>query len=424
MLDSKYLREHSDTVAKSLKKRGFKFDKAKFKQLDQQRKYLQIQTQDLQHQRNQLSKSIGLAKAKGEAIQTVITEVNRLRVELENKKIQLVTVQEKFQDFLLNIPNIPHETIPPGQTESENVEIRRWGEQPNFNFTPKTHEQLAEDLKLMDFAAAAKIAGSRYVVMRGDLVRMHRALIQFMMDVHTTQHGYEEIYVPYIVNRKSLQGTGQLPKFAGDQFKIEEDHDFYLIPTGEVPVTNTVSDEIIEANKLPLKYVCHTPCFRREAGTYGKDTRGMFRQHQFEKVELVWIVTAEESYPALEKLTNHAQAILQKLNLPFRVVTLCGGDLGFSAAKTYDLEVWLPSQQCYREIASCSNCEDFQARRMNARWRDPVSGKPQLLHTLNGSGLAVGRTLIAILENYQDNQGRIHIPPALQPYMGGMRIIG
>lgn len=423
MLDVKHLRDDIAAIAERLKIRGFNLDTTTFSQLEAQRKALQIETESLQGERNQRSQAIGQAKAKGENIEPLLAEVGNLAKQLDNSKTQLETVQEQLREYLLTIPNVPHQSVPAGHSEEDNIEVRQWGEKPTFSFTAKEHDELAEALGLMDFTTASRIAGSRFVVMRGALVRLHRALAQFMLDTHSQEHGYEEIYVPYIVNSDSLYGTGQLPKFADDQFKIEGEHPFYLIPTAEVPVTNTVRDSIIDAINLPLKYVCHTPCFRREAGSYGKDTRGMIRQHQFEKVELVWIVNPETSYDTLESLAHDAEVILQKLKLPYRVVTLCGGDLGFSAAKTYDLEVWLAGQNRYREISSCSNCEDFQARRMQARWRNPETGKPELVHTLNGSGLAIGRTLVAILENYQDPQGHIRVPEVLLPYMGGIEII-
>ena len=423
MLDQKYLRENIDKIAEQLSVKQYIFDVKKYTDLEQQRKVLQVQTQSLQNERNDRSKEIGIAKSKGEDIQPYIGHMNRLIEELDEKKHVLAQIQKELNDFLLSIPNLPHESVPRGTSEKDNVEIRRWSEPKKFTFDIKSHEQIAEQLGLMDFETAAKITGSRYVILKGVLAKLHRALIQFMMDVHCNEHGYQEIYVPYIVNESSMYGTGQLPKFSQEQFKIEGEGNFYLIPTAEVPVINTLRDSIITAAELPLRYVCHTPCFRSEAGSYGKDIRGMIRQHQFEKVELVWFVKAEDSYEALAKLTHHAEVILQKLQLPYRIVELCGADLGFSAAKTYDIEVWLPSQHSYREISSCSNCEDFQSRRMNARWRDPQTNKPKPLHTLNGSGLAIGRTLVAIIENYQDEHGRIHIPEVLQPYMNHLKVI-
>lgn len=423
MLDPKYLRTDIEAVAELLAVRGYKLDIAAITSLEVQRKKLQIETQELQNRRNSLSKAIGQAKAKGEDASNLMEEVNALMKNLTELEEQLATVQTKLHDIELTIPNIPHESVPLGKSEEDNVEIRRWGEPKKFVFEVKDHVDLGEENGKLDFAAAAKIAGARFVVIRGQLARLHRALIQFMLDVHTKEHGYEEIYVPYLVNSDSLIGTGQLPKFAEDQFAIKGEQQFYLIPTAEVPVTNFARDRIFEANELPMKFVCHTPCFRSEAGSYGKDTRGMIRQHQFEKVELVRMVKPENSYQALEELTANAEAILQKLGLPYRVVVLCGADIGFSSAKTYDLEVWLPSQKRYREISSCSNFEDFQARRLQARWRNPKTGKPELIHTLNGSGLAVGRTLVAIMENFQDERGRIHVPEVLWKYTGDLKVI-
>jgi seryl-tRNA synthetase len=372
--------------------------------------------------RNSKSKSIGKAKAAGEDIAPLVAEVGDLGERLDAAKEKFAAVQEALQAFLREVPNLPDASVPEGEDESHNVEVDRWGQLPEFNFEPKDHVDLSAG-GAMDFEAAVKISGSRFVVMKGDLVRLHRSLTQFMIDTHVQEHGYEEVYVPYMVNADSLYGTGQLPKFAEDQFRIDSEADFYLAPTAEVPVTNIYRDTIIEAEALPIKHVCHTPCFRSEAGSYGRDTRGMIRQHQFEKVELVHIVQPDDSWDALEELTESARAILRKLELPFRTVVLCGGDLGFSAAKTYDLEVWLPGQDQYREISSCSNMLDFQARRMQARFRSPDTGRPELVHTLNGSGLAVGRTLVAVLENYQDGDGRVHVPDVLRPYMGGVDVL-
>jgi seryl-tRNA synthetase len=337
---------------------------------------------------------------------------------------ELDTIQARLEDLLLGVPNILDADVPDGRSDADNRETHRWGEPRSFDFEPRDHVELGAALGLMDFEAAAKIAGARFVALHGPLCRLQRALAQFMLDLHTTEHGYTETYVPFMVNAESLRGTGQLPKFEADLFKVDSDPAYYLIPTAEVPVTNLVRDDIVEAGKMPLKYVCHTPCFRSEAGSYGKDTRGMIRQHQFEKVELVQITAPEDSAQSHEALTGHAEEVLKRLDLPFRRVVLCAGDTGFSSAKTYDLEVWLPGQNAYREISSCSNFRDFQARRLRARWRNPETGKPELVHTLNGSGLAVGRTLIAVVENYQDEQGRIRIPEVLRPYMGGMEIIG
>lgn len=424
MLDPKTIRTHLNEVAENLKKRGFTLDVTKIAALEEQRKEIQVKTQELQNQRNAQSKSIGHAKARGEDIGPLLNEVTSLGEQLDEYENKLKHIQDELQSYLLTVPNLLHDSVPLGRSEDDNVEIRRWGKLPEFNFTPKEHCDLNEIENFMDFSTAAKISGARFVVLRKSLARLHRALTQFMLDVHSSEHGYEELYVPYIVNRDSLLGTGQLPKLEEDLFKIQGEQDFFLIPTGEVPVTNTIRGEILEPQQLPLKYVSHTPCFRSEAGSYGKDTRGMIRQHQFEKVELVWVTRPEESYAALEQLTQHAEIILQKLNLPYRVLALCSADIGFGAAKTYDIEVWLPGQQRYREISSCSNCEDFQARRLLARWRNPENSKPELVHTLNGSGLAVGRTMVAVMENYQDEQGRIHIPEVLQPYMNNLKVIG
>jgi len=423
MIDPKYLRTNIEETAKQLSRRGYRLDIAAITDLEAQRKVLQIETQNLQNQRNTLSKAIGQTKAKGENIDSLMAEVNQLSENLQHNEQQLVDIQTRLQSIVATIPNIPHSSVPAGKTEEDNQEIRRWGEPTKFDFIPKDHVDLGEGNKLLDFTSAAKIAGARFVVMYSKLARLHRALIQFMLDVHTKAHGYQEIYVPYIVNSDSLFGTGQLPKFAEDQFALKGEQGFYLIPTAEVPVTNLARDVIFDANQIPMKWVCHTPCFRSEAGSYGRDTRGMIRQHQFEKIELVRLARPEDSYEALEELTGHAEAILQALKLPYRVVALCAGDLGNSAAKTYDLEVWLPTQNRYREISSCSNFEDYQARRMQARWRNPATNKVELLHTLNGSGLAVGRTLVAIMENYQDEQGRIHIPEILWNYMDGTKVI-
>lgn len=422
MLDPKYLRTEIQQTVQRLAPRGYKLDVETITSLEAQRKTLQIKTQELQNQRNVRSKAIGQAKAKGEDVKALLLEVDELAKKLDEVEKQFLIIQAQLRDIELSIPNLPHESVPLGKSEEDNKEIRRWGEPRQYSFTVKDHVDLGADGKL-DFAAAAKITGARFVVIKGPLVRLQRALTQFMLDVHTQEHGYEEIYVPYLVNRDSLFGTGQLPKFAEDQFAIKGEQEYYLIPTAEVPVTNYARDRIFETKELPVKFVCHTPCFRSEAGSYGKDTRGMIRQHQFEKVELVRYARPDESYQVLEELTGHAEKILQKLELPYRVVALCTGDLGFGAAKTYDLEVWLPSQNRYREISSCSNFEDFQARRLQARWRNPQTEKVELLHTLNGSALAVGRTLVAIMENYQDEQGRIHIPEALWGYMNGLKVI-
>lgn len=423
MLDPHYIRDNAQLIADRLATRGFHFDINAWLELDQQRKALQITTQELQQSRNVQSAEIGKAKARGEDIEPLREAVNRIGAELEAKKQELEIVLARIEQISMGLPNIPHESVPVGKDENDNVVVRQWGEPTSFSFPVKSHDELGEALGQMDFALGAKITGSRFVVMTTQLARLHRALIQFMLDVHTQFHGYQEIYVPYIVNADSLMGTGQLPKFEADLFKLTGDSQYYLTSTAEIPVTNTVRDVILESDRLPIRYACHSPCFRSEAGSYGRDTKGMIRQHQFEKVELVWVTTPESSYEALEQLTTHAESILQRLNLPYRVLSLCTGDMGATAAKTYDLEVWLPSQNTYREISSCSNTESFQARRMKARYRHPQTREIELVHTLNGSGLAVGRTLVAIMENYQDEQGHIRVPEALKPYLGGMDII-
>jgi len=424
MLDPKLIRAELETVAEKLKIRGFELETARLQELEARRKELQTETEQLQNERNTRSKSIGKAKAAGEDIQPLLAEVSDLGDRLDAGKQSLSELQEELNGLLLMIPNVPHESVPAGNSEDDNVEVRRWGQPKELDFEAKDHVDLGATDDLLDFETAVKITGSRFATMRGPLARMHRALTQFMLDTHSQEHGYTEVYVPYMVNRDSLRGTGQLPKFEEDLFKLQGESEYYLIPTAEVPVTNMVRDEIVAAKDLPLKMTAHTPCFRSEAGSYGRDTRGMIRQHQFEKVEMVQLVEAGKSYDALEELLGNAETILQRLELPYRVVTLCGGDLGFSASKTYDIEVWLPGQQKYREISSCSNFEDFQARRLQARYRNPETNKPELLHTLNGSGLAVGRTLVAVMENYQDADGRIHVPEALKPYMGGITVIG
>ncbi|VEB37929.1 Seryl-tRNA synthetase [Legionella sainthelensi] len=423
MLDIQLLRDEPQFVASQLLKRGFQFDVSSFITLEEKRKSLQVTTQSLQNERNTRSKAIGEAKSRGEDIEAMREDMNRLAKELEHKKGELDDVLQQIEAIALRLPNIPHESVPVGEDEHHNQEIRRWGTIPTFDFPVKSHDELGDGLGQMDFALAAKLTGSRFVVMKNQLARLHRGLIQFMLDLHTQHHGYQEIYVPYIVNADSLLGTGQLPKFEEDLFKLTGDHGYYLIPTAEIPVTNTVRDTLLAEENLPIRYACHSPCFRSEAGSYGKDTKGMIRQHQFEKVELVWITKPEESYAALEQLVQHAEMVLQRLELPYRVVTLCTGDMGPSAAKTYDIEVWLPSQDTYREISSCSNMEAFQARRMKARYRHEKSRDINLVHTLNGSGLAVGRTLVALMENYQDKDGNIHIPMALRPYLGGIECI-
>jgi len=424
MLDPRLLHTDPDRLVNALAKRGISLDLSQLLELDKQRKTLQQETEKLQNERNTRAKAIGQAKANGQDTTPLLAEVNDLGNRLEAAKKSMAEAQEQFNDLWIQLPNLPQDSVPPGKDETGNVEIRRWGTPRQLGFKPKDHVQLGEhDAKTglaMDFAAASKLTGSRFVVLRGRLARLHRALIQFMFDQHTSHHGYEEVYVPYIVNSDSLMGTGQLPKFAEDLFKLEGEQNYYLIPTAEVPVTNLVRDEIVAAEKMPLKFVCHTPCFRSEAGSYGRDTRGMIRQHQFEKVELVQMVRPQDSDAALEALTADAERILQLLELPYRAMQLCGGDMSASAVRTIDLEVWLPSQACYREISSCSNFEDYQARRMQARWRNPETGKPELLHTLNGSGLAIGRTLVAIMENYQQHDGTVHVPALLVPYMGGV----
>ena len=421
MLDIQLLRKDAALVAERLAARGFAFDTARFEALEAERKTIQTRTQDAQARRNALSKQIGMLKGKGEDASGVMAEVAGLGDELKQLETRLSELQAELNDFLMGVPNLPHESVAAGKDETANVEVSRWGTPRQFDFPVRDHVDLGEGLGQLDFAAAVKITGSRFAVMKGGLARLHRALAQFMLDVHTTEHGYSEVYVPYLVNADSMRGTGQLPKFEEDLFHVpRSDADkLYLIPTAEVPVTNLVRDEIVPAESLPLKFVAHTPCFRSEAGSYGRDTRGMIRQHQFDKVELVQMVRPEDSYAALEALTANAEAILQKLGLPYRKMLLCSGDMGFSSAKTYDLEVWLPAQNTYREISSCSNFEAFQARRMQARFRSG-QGKPELLHTLNGSGLAVGRTLVAILENYQRADGGVEIPDVLIPYMGGV----
>jgi seryl-tRNA synthetase len=408
-------------VAARLADRGFVLDTAQFAALEAERKTIQTETQDLQARRNALSKQIGALKAKKEDASALMAEVNAQADQLKTLEARLDEVQQRLNDFLMHVPNVPHAGVPAGRDAEANVEVRRVGEPRKLDFKPKDHVDIGEGLGLFDFETATKIARARFVLMKGGLSRLHRALAQFMLDVHTQEHGYTEVYAPYLVNADSMRGTGQFPKFEDDQFAVTADG-LYLIPTAEVPVTNIVRGEILAGADLPLKFVCHTPCFRREAGSYGKDTRGMIRQHQFDKVELVQIIHPEKSYEGLEALTGHAENILKKLGLPYRVMTLCTGDMGFSAAKTYDIEVWLPGQDAYREISSCSNFEAFQARRMHARFRNDKN-KPELVHTLNGSGLAVGRTLVAVLENYQRADGGVDIPAALQPYMGGLKAL-
>jgi len=445
MLDIQLLRKDATLVAERLAARGFAFDTARFETLEAERKSIQTRTQEAQSRRNALSKQIGMMKGKGEDTAAVMAEVAGLGDEQKQLEARLSELQAELNDFLMGVPNLPHESVAHGLDETANVEVSRWGTPRQFDFPVRDHVDIGESLGQLDFAAAVKITGSRFSVMKGPLARLHRALAQFMLDVHTTEHGYTEVYVPYLVNADSMRGTGQLPKFEEDLFKVPfglEDPSpaeqariaavgvdssrepvrqkyFYLIPTAEVPVTNLLRDEIVAAETLPLKFVAHTPCFRSEAGSYGRDTRGMIRQHQFDKVELVQMVKPEDSYAALEALTANAETILQRLGLPYRKMALCSGDMGFSSAKTYDLEVWLPAQNTYREISSCSNFETFQARRMQARFK-AGQGKPELLHTLNGSGLAVGRTLVAVLENYQNADGSVTVPEALRPWMGGL----
>jgi seryl-tRNA synthetase len=421
MLDPHLLRTNSDKISARLKTRGFLFDAVAFNALEATRKTLQVETEQLQFERNQASKSIGQAKARGEDIAPLLKKVANLGDILDAKKQELAVLLNQINSISFSLPNLPDESVPIGKDESDNQEMHRVGEPKAFDFEPKSHDELGEALGQMDFAMGAKLTGSRFVVMRGMMAKLHRALTQFMLDVQTNTHGYEEMYVPYMVNEASLLGTGQLPKFGEDLFKLDGDLPYYLIPTAEVPITNTIRDVILSEAELPKRYVAHTPCFRSEAGSYGQDTKGLIRQHQFEKVELVWVTKPEDSMDALEKLRRHAEVILEMLDLPYRTVTLCTGDMGASAKKTYDIEVWLPSQKTYREISSCSNMGDFQARRMQARYRVKGEKDTQWLHTLNGSGLAVGRTLVALLENYQDKAGVIHIPAVLQPYMQGLK---
>jgi len=421
MIDPKLFRNELDMVVANLARRGINFDREAYLVLEEQRKELQIETQSLQNDRKVRSKSIGKAKAAGEDVQPLLDEVADLGKALDEAKESFEVVQEKLDDLFMSLPNLVSDQVPEGKSEDDNQEVRRWGDIPEFGFEILDHTELGEKLGGIDFATSAKLSGSRFVVLKSGIARMHRALIQLMLDTHTEQHGYQETYVPYLVNPESLLGTGQLPKFAEDLFSVQgttqDNKPLYMIPTAEVPLTNIVRDEIVEAADMPLKMTAHTPCFRSEAGSYGKDVKGLIRQHQFEKVEMVQIVKPEDSFKALDELTSHAEEILKLLQLPHRTVILCSGDIGFGATKTYDIEVWLPAQNTYREISSCSNMGDFQARRMKARWRNPATGKPELVHTLNGSGLAVGRTLVAILENYQTSDGKITVPNALKPYM-------
>ena len=423
MIDPKLLRTAAEAVAENLLRRQFEFDVETYGQLEERRKSLQVDVEKLRAERNTSAKNIGKAKAQGEDIAPLLAAVENLGAELDVAEGDLQAVQATLGEIESGLPNLLHDDVPPGTDDVDNQEVMRWGEPHEFDFSPRDHVEIGEALGMFDFDAAARISGSRFSVMYGPLARLQRALIQFMLDIHTAEHGYREVYVPYLVQADSLFGTGQLPKFEGDQFKTTDDPPFYLIPTAEVPVTNLVRGSILDATDLPTKYVAHTPCFRSEAGSYGKDTRGMIRQHQFEKVELVHLVEPAESDQALETLTGHAEAILQRLELPYRKVVLCAGDTGVSSHKTYDLEVWLPGQNAYREISSCSNFRDFQARRMQARWRDPETGKTELIHTLNGSGIAAGRALIAVIENYQQADGSITVPKSLKPYMGGVQTI-
>lgn len=424
MLDPRLVRDNPQEIAELLKKKGYDFPIDAYNALEAERKQVQVDTERLQNERNTRSKSIGKAKASGEDIAPLLAEVGALGEQLDAAKEKLNQIQAQLDDILLSTPNLPDASVPAGADEDDNVEVRRWGTPAEFDFEPQDHVSVGEGLGGLDFETAAKLTGSRFAVMSGQLAKLHRALAQFMLDTQCDEHGYTEINVPFMVNAESLVGTGQLPKFEEDLFKVPfGDRHYYLIPTAEVPVTNVVRDSILDAEKLPMKFACHSPCFRSEAGSAGRDTRGMIRQHQFEKVEMVQVVAPQTSWQALEDMVGHAEAILQKLELPYRVVTLCGGDLGFSSAKTYDIEVWLPGQQKYREISSVSNMTDYQARRMMARWRNPETGKPELVHTLNGSGLAVGRTLVAVLENYQNADGSVRVPQVLRPYLGGLELL-
>ena len=420
MLDPKGLRTDLDAIAGNLARRGFELDRDRYQQLENERKTLQVCVEKLRHDRNERSRGIGRAKAAGEDIEPIRRQVKELGEELTKAEARLHALQEELNAFLAGLPNLLHETVPDGADEASNALVLKWGDPPTFDFEPQDHVALGEGLGLLDFEGAAKLSGSRFTVLRGGLARLHRALIQFMLDVHVGEHGYTECYVPYLVKDEALFGTGQLPKFGDDLFSVDAERELRLVPTAEVPLTNLVRDEILTPEQLPMRLTAHTPCFRSEAGSYGKDVRGMIRQHQFEKVELVHIVAPEDSCRALEELTGHAEVVLQRLELPYRKVTLCAGDTGFSAAKTYDLEVWLPGQNRYREISSCSNCGDFQARRMHARWRNPGTGKPELVHTLNGSGVAAGRALIAVIENFQQADGSVIVPDVLRPYMAGL----
>jgi seryl-tRNA synthetase len=423
VIDPKLLRTDPDAVARNLARRGYRLDVAALRALEDKRKPFAVEVDRLRAERNATAKAVGAAKGRGEDAVALIAKGEQLTASLSAAETALLAVHAELERWQLGLPNLLDPSVPDGQDESANREVRRWGEPRRFAFTPRDHVELGERLAGLDFEAASRISGARFVVMHGQVARLHRALAQFMLDLHTREHGYTEVHTPYLVHGQTLTGTGQLQKFEGDLFAVRGEHRFYLIPTAEVPLTNLVREQIVPAEALPLKWVAHTPCFRSEAGAAGKDTRGMIRNHQFDKVELVQIARPADSYAALEELTGHAEAVLRRLEIPYRIVALCAGDIGFSSAKTYDLEVWLPSQQRYREISSCSNCEAFQARRMQARWRNPESGKPEAVHTLNGSGVAVGRALVAVLENYQNEDGSVSVPAALQPYVGGLTMI-
>ena len=423
MIDPKLLRSDPDAVARNLARRGFTLDVEALKALEEKRKPFQVESDRIRSVRNANAKAVGMAKGRGEDMAPLIAKGEKLTQELVAAEEGLTAVQAELEQWQLGLPNLLHDSVPEGRDETANVEVRRWGEPRKFSFKPRDHIEVGEGLGGVDFEAAARISGARFVVMKAQVARLHRALAQFMLDLHTNEHGYTEVYVPYLVQKQALLGTGQLPKFEQDLFGVRGEQGFYLIPTAEVPVTNLVREQIVPAEQLPLKFVCHTPCFRSEAGAAGKDTRGMIRNHQFDKVEIVQIVRPADSYAALEQLTSNAEEVLRRLEVPYRTVALCAGDIGFGSAKTYDLEAWLPAQEKYREISSCSNFEAFQARRMQARWRNPDGGKPEPLHTLNGSGLAVGRTLVAVLENYQNEDGSVTVPKVLQPYLGGKAVL-
>jgi seryl-tRNA synthetase len=423
MIDPKLLRSDPDAVARNLARRGFTLDVEALKALEEKRKPFQVESDRIRSERNANAKAVGMAKGRGEDVAPLIARGEKLTQELVAAEEGLTAVQAELEQWQLGLPNLLHDSVPDGKDETANVEVRRWGEPRQFSFKPRDHIEVGEGLGGVDFEAAARISGARFVVLKSQVARLHRALAQFMLDLHTNEHGYTEVYAPYLVQKQALLGTGQLPKFEQDLFAVRGEQGFYLIPTAEVPVTNLVREQIVPAEQLPLKFVCHTPCFRSEAGAAGKDTRGMIRNHQFDKVELVQIVRPADSYAALEQLTSNAEEVLRRLEIPYRTVALCAGDIGFGSAKTYDLEAWLPAQEKYREISSCSNFEAFQARRMQARWRNPDGGKPEAVHTLNGSGLAVGRTLVAVLENYQNQDGSVTVPKVLQPYLGGKEVL-